>query len=168
MIKLEKSESALNVVRTLIEMNTETAFNTKYFTQISQDTLIDILQMKHLNIDEVDLLIACSKWVDAEVDHKLLEPTIENKQKVFAPLKCLINFTGLNLDKIRKDNLKLDNLLSYDEIGYLFLHLMDKTFPLSIDNQVKRKKLQLYSAIRFELSSMYYYTNISLISLTKN
>ena len=101
LIKLGKSESALNLVRTLIEINTETAFNTKYFTQISQDTLIDILQMKYLNIDEVDLLIACSKWVDAEVDRKLLEPTIENKQKAFAPLKCLINFTDLNLDKIR-------------------------------------------------------------------
>ena len=51
--------------------------------------------------------------------------------------------------------IKLDNLLSYDEIGYLFLHLMNKTFPFPIDNQVKRKKLQFHSAIQLEPDSSY-------------
>ena len=73
--KLGKNESALNYVRTLIVMNTKVAFESEYFTKIGQDTLIDILHLEFLIIDEIDVLIACSKWVDAKVDRQTLEPT---------------------------------------------------------------------------------------------
>ena len=158
LIKLQKEESTLNYVRNLIELNSEAAFKNNYFSQIDQTTLIDILKMKSLNINEIDVLIACSKWVDAEIERQMIEPIIENKRKMFVPLKCLINFTEMNADQVGKIGEILRVLLNNDEIASLFLHLFDKTQPLTIKNETIRTKPKLYSVSAKPVS--FYFNNV--------
>ena len=145
LVKLPKEEKALNRVRNLIEINSEAAFNNEFFTQITLDTLIDILEMKCLLIDEIDVLVACSKWVDAKVKRQKLDATIKNKQKIFAPLKSLIKFKEIKFDEIIQIGTNLRNLLCDKDITSLFLHLVDETLQLEIECKTLRTKPKIYS-----------------------
>ena len=68
--KVKDVKSTLNYVKNLIGQCGQEAFKNKYFTQIDQDTLIDLLKMENLDISEIDALKACAKWVDAEISRQ--------------------------------------------------------------------------------------------------
>ena len=88
------------------------------------------LKVNSLNVEEVDLLRACSKWIDAEIGRQMLEATSENKRKLFGPLKCLIDFSEMNITEVGKMGDELRNLLDDNEALPLFFHLCDKSVPL--------------------------------------
>ena len=165
LIKLQKEVEELNHVRNFIEKNSNSAFKNELFTQISQDTLIDILEMNCLCIKEIDILIACLNWVDAEVKRQKLDATIENKQKVFAPFKSLIKFRETKFDEIKKIGCQLRNLLNDKEIASLLLHLVDQSSPLEIECRTLRAKANIYSLSINPYSDIYDLDDLDLINL---
>ena len=101
--------------------------------------------MNCLCTKEIDILIACSNWVDAEVKRQELNATIENKQKVFSPFKSLIKFREIMFDEIKKIGCQLRNLLNDKEIASFLLHLVDQSSSLEIECRTLRPKANIYS-----------------------
>ena len=134
----ERSEIPLAEVRTAIIHNSKETFESEHFTKIDQRTLISLLSLDRLDIDEVDLLAAVSRWVDCEVQRQGLPVTDENRRRVFEPIKGYVLFTALNLEKVANCK-EIPELLRSEEIGSLVLHLLNDQQPLAIQLSTQRK-----------------------------
>ena len=134
----EREEISLASVRTVIIENSQTTFESDHFTQIDQETLISLLSLDELSIDEIDLMAAVSKWVDCEVQRQGLSVNRENRQKVFEPVKGYILFTGLTPEKFASSK-EIAELLTFEERGSLALHLLFKDNLSAIERQTERR-----------------------------
>lgn len=115
----------LAYVRTVVIKNAKKAFESNYFTQISQETLVSLLSLRELSIDEVDLLDAVSRWVDCEVQRQGLLMSGENRRRVFEPIKNYILFPELTPENVANCK-KIAELFAIEEIDPLLLHLLTK------------------------------------------
>jgi len=134
----------LDRVRKLICHNSAAAFQNKYFVNISQDTLVDLLSMDALNIKEIDVLKSCGKWIDEEIKRQNLELNQTNKQMVFEPIKNFIKFSEITFDELRRFY-SIKDLLSSDELSSLFLHHLNIS-KFKVECNTKRMRLELRSA----------------------
>lgn len=137
-IKLQRDFPPLVNVRKLIQLYGEAAFMSDYFTEISEKTLVDLLKMEVLRIKEIDILRSVSKWLDGQLQRSDLSATTANKQKLFEPIKSLINFGVLSLEDVNKNEDLLKSILTMEETISLLFHLMDKSKPFIIDYQSPR------------------------------
>ena len=129
LIKIGEREGiSLASVRTTIIENSLKAFESEHFTQIDQETLISLLSLDELNIAEIDLLAAVSKWIDCEVQRQELQTNRENRRKVFEPIKGYIVFTALTPDQIASRK-EVAELLTLEERGTVLLHQLDADNP---------------------------------------
>ena len=128
----EREEISLADVRTMIIENSKATIESEHFTKIDQETLIGLLSLDELTVDEDELLAAVSKWVDCEVQRQGLPADSENLRKVFEPIKGYIVFTALTPEKIANCK-KIAKILTWEEVGSLFLHLLNKENPWTIE-----------------------------------
>ena len=133
----ERPEIPLAEVRTEIIENSWATFESEFFKHIDQETLISLLSLNQLSIDEFDLLAAVSKWVRSEVQRQRLPVNQENRRKVFEPIKGYILFSALDPEKVANCK-EIAELLTSEEIGLLLLHLMNKSKPLKIKQKTRR------------------------------
>ena len=119
----DREEIPLAEVRTVAIEQTQETFESEHFKHIDQETLINLLSLDQLSIDEFDLLEPISKWVDCEVQRQGLPINDENRRKVFKPIKGHILFNALKLEKAAKCK-EIAELLTVEEIGSLILHLL--------------------------------------------
>ena len=133
----EREEIRLADVRTVIIENSRVTIGSDHFPQIDQQTLISLLSLDKLDIDEVDLLEAVSKWVDCEVQRQGLPLNRENRRKIFEPIKGYVLFTAFKPEKIANCKV-IAELLTLEESGSLVLHLLNKDQPLMIEPKTSR------------------------------
>lgn len=131
-------------VREVIRYNSELAFKKEYFVNISRETLVDLLRMDALAIEEIDVLKACAEWVAEEVKRLNLEPNAANKREIFKHIKNFIRFSEIALDQLR-DFSQIQDLLSSEEASSLLLHHSNAS-KFIIECTTSRKKLTLRSA----------------------
>ena len=130
-LKLTIGDSLISDVKGRIAAMFREACTSDSFKQISQDTLITILNFNMLNIAEVELLKACLRWTDKEVVKQNLEANQANKRKIFQPIKHLIRFGDLSLTEF-SSILEIENYLTLEEIASIFLHLNSPHKPIQI------------------------------------
>lgn len=128
----------LDEVKTIIRYNSASAFMDKHFVNISQETLVDLLSMDVLNIEEIDVLRSCEKWVAEEIKQLNLEPNATNKQMVFKPIKNLIKFSKIPFDQLRNFN-PIKDLLSSEELSSLFLDVSKFTVECNTARKTLRR-----------------------------
>lgn len=133
-LQLVKTDLLLFETREFIKSNSQAAFKSDLFLQIDQDTLIDLLNFEQLSISEIDLLKACSKWVEFEVMRSKLPPSTESKKAAFLPIRHLIRWSDLNPFEVASFG-EIHSLLNDKEIASLLMHLLNKSNPLAIDWQ---------------------------------
>ena len=133
----EREEIRLADVRTAMIKNSRETIESEHFKEIDQETLISLLSLDQLNIDEADLLAAVSEWVDCEVKRQGLPVNRENRRKVFQPIKSYVLFTALKPEKAAICKMIAD-LLTLEEAGSLVLHLLNKDKPLMIKLKTSR------------------------------
>ena len=75
----DREEIRLGDVRTAMIKNSQETIESEHFKEIDQETLISLLSLDRLNIDEADLLPAVSKWVDCEVQRQACRPQEPSK-----------------------------------------------------------------------------------------
>ena len=134
----EREEIPFASVRTMIIEHSQKTLESEHFTQIDQETLISLLSLDQLSVDEINLLVAVSKWIDCEVQRQGLPVNRENRRRVFEPIKGYILFTALTPEKIANHE-EIAELFTPDEIGLLFLHLLNKRNPLMIELKTLRR-----------------------------
>ena len=122
----------------MIIENSQKTLESEHFTQIDQETLISLLSLDRLSVDEIDLLVAVSKWIDCEVQRQGLPVNGENRRQVFQPIKSYILFTALTPENIANYE-EIDELLTFEERGSLVLHLLNKRNPLVIELKTPRR-----------------------------
>ena len=118
-------------VRTMIIEHSQKTLESEHFTQIDQETLISLLSLDQLSVDEINLLVAVSKWIDCEVQRQGLPVNRENRRRVFEPIKGYILFTTLMPKKIASCK-EIIELLTFEERGSLVLHQLDEENNLSM------------------------------------
>ena len=126
-----------HVKRTIVECSKK-AFESEHFMRIDQETLISLLSLDELSIDEIDLVTAVSKWVDCEVQRQGLSVNRENRRKVFEQIKGYILFAALAPESLANCK-EIVGLFTAEEIGLLCLHLLNKEFPLTIKPETPRR-----------------------------
>lgn len=57
----------MNHVLSMVIEKSKAMFESDHFMQIDQETLISLLSLDKLMIDEIGLLVAVSKWVNCKV-----------------------------------------------------------------------------------------------------
>ena len=134
----QREEISLASVRTWIIEESEVTFQSNQFTQIDQETLISLLSLNQLRIDEVDLLAAVSKWVDCELQRRSLPVNRENRRRVFEPIKGYILFTALTPETFASCK-EIAELLTFEERGSLALYLLAKDNPSMVELKTPRK-----------------------------
>ena len=142
LIKIQPDNKLVNQAKRLIQFKTKCGFKSDFFLQIDLNTLLDLLDMD-LCISEIELLKVCANWTHEEVLRLGLEPNSINKQNVFKPIKEYIKFSDLTLEALEGFS-QIQDLLTIDELASLFLHLIDKRTPLSINCKTSRKKISLH------------------------
>ena len=79
----EHEEMPLNDVQDMIIHFIIATLKSDHFTQIDQETLINLLSLDRLHVTKIDLFEAASKWVDHEVQRQGLLVNGENRRRVF-------------------------------------------------------------------------------------
>ncbi|XP_037047780.1 BTB/POZ domain-containing protein 3-like [Bradysia coprophila] len=152
----------LDQVKTLIRYNSVLAFKNRHFVDISEATLVDLLSMDALTINEIDVLKSCALWVAEETERQNSQSNVTNKRKVFEPIKNLIRFSKITFDQLRKFN-PIKDLLSNDELSSLLLYLLNIT-NFTIECHTAREKLELKSAFCKKHSAKDYYPSKQCLS----
>lgn len=149
----------------MIRYNSQEAFESDYFSKISQNTLINILSMDSLSTDEVHILKVCLRWIEFELVRKNLETNFKNKRNLFKSFEHLIKFSSISSAEL-KEFKEIDNLLTIDEIGHLYLlHLSpDEYTSFPITCNVKRSRLKLYTLSEMIYWNDYFCVNSSITS----
>ena len=135
--KIGKEVIPLANVRSIIQINSKAAFESEYFLQIGQETLIGLLSLDEVNVEEIELLMAVSKWIDSETQRQGLVVNSENRRKVFEPIKSYILFTAMTPEQIANCKEILE-LLTVEEIGSVLLHQLNKNIPLLLKLKTSR------------------------------
>ena len=138
LLKIEKEVVLLANVKSMIQKNSKEAFESEHFLQIGQETLIDLLSLDQLNIAEIELLVAVSKWVNSEAQRRGLTVNSENRRKVFEPIKSYILFTTMTPERIADCN-EVVELLTPEERGSVLLHQLNKTNALIVEPKTSRR-----------------------------
>ena len=138
--RIQRDDELLDQIRNLIKLHSDTAFKSDKFTEISQETLVDILKFESLNIDEIDVLKACWNWIEKQIVKLDIQATEVSRQKLFQPIKPLIRFVDLRPEEIGAFENEIKSLLSSQEILSLFFHILDKSKPLLIGYQGPRSR----------------------------
>ena len=89
-------QNSLDYVRNLIVKRSWAAFESEQFTQIDQETLISLLSLDELSIDELHLFAAVRRWIDCELARQGLPVNDENRRKLFEPLKGYVLFNAFS------------------------------------------------------------------------
>ena len=108
------------------------------FEQIDEKTLVSILNFNILNVSEFELLKVCLRWTDNKVARQRLSAGQASKRATFEPIKHLIRFGDIKLKKIGSI-IGLENYLTFEEIGALFVHLFHPSCPTQVSYQSPRK-----------------------------
>lgn len=99
----------------LVSLHADIAFRSKWFTKISKETLIKLLENDSLFIKEKDLYYACLKWINAQLIDEKKKLIPKNQQLLFNEIKNLIRFPIMS--KIQFDNGPAKSgLFSLDEL----------------------------------------------------
>lgn len=94
-----------------IEEHTESVLKSKAFQELSDESLIEVLQSDKLKMDEIDLLKYVKDW--ATINSTVLEKPISEVAKKVIPKIRFALFSPEELEKIEKEN-KKDNLIPID------------------------------------------------------
>ena len=146
----------------MIQSNNKVAFNSDYFTEISQDTLVDLLKIEIFHMKETEILKTVHRWVCAELKRKQLPETPENKQAIFEPFKCLIRFKDLSLEEISESD-EIECLLTTQDMNSLLLHQINESRPLKINYESPRKKCFLSVSSSILIDYVCYLNQISTV-----
>lgn len=144
-MRIGREDLARKHVRELIVKDARPVFASDFFTTISEQMLIDLLQIDTLNLSEIDLLKAVVRWVNGQLVRRRLESTNENRQAIFEPLKRYIDFSGIGHLELAKGDL-LASLLPAHEYGPLLLHLINKENPAPFIWRTKGRAIRLLNA----------------------
>lgn len=129
----------LPMVGDFISENCEVAFKSSSFTELSENALIQILRSLRLSIQEIDVLQSVTGWISAEIQRQGLAATVENKRKLFEPIKPFIRFTDLDASEVA-DSDEIHGLLTSEELASLLVHSLKKHRPLTINCQAARPR----------------------------
>lgn len=129
----------LNYVKRMIQLHAKKAFKSESFTKIHLKTLVSILELHHLNIDEIDILKTCLRWTEIECARRGMVAISENTREIFEPIKHLINFQSLRVEQLH--NIEFKRLLSDDEIT----SLLNKSKERKIECRPFREPWKLYA-----------------------
>ena len=134
----DPEEISLAHVRKVIIESSKEAFESEHFMRIGEKTLISLLSLDKLNIDESDLFAAVSKWMNCGLQREGLPVNDESRRKLFEKIKPYIRFSDLKPDKIASCK-EIVRLFTAEELAPLLLHLLDKANPLMIEPITTRK-----------------------------
>ena len=135
----KEMEMILDELKKYIQAFSEDAFGSEYFTQIEEETLVHLLRLEFLNLPESDVLKACLRWTEAEIERQGLVSTIENRQKVFSKIKSFVRFTDLDFDQLSELS-GLREVLTHDELASLHLKWTGKCNQIAIECRTERQK----------------------------
>ena len=139
------------------------------FLQISESTLVAILNFNKLNISEFELLKACIRWIDSEEARQNVGPADpERKRVIFQRIKHLIRFSALSLTDFSSIS-KLEHYMTMEDIASVFLHTTQKS-PLQIAYQSPRGPPKAYVTreIQNETIHLNTFTHESKITFSVN
>ena len=135
----KEKELILNEFKKYIQAYSEDAFGSESFTEIEEDTLIQLLRLEFLNLSESKVLNACLRWTDAEVKRQGLVATMENRQKVFSNIKPFVRLTDLDYDQLSELS-SLKEVLTIDELASLHLNWTGGCDQIAIERRTERQK----------------------------
>lgn len=138
LIRIQKDEIWSGYMRSKIVEYSRETFESAYFTQIHQQTLISLLSLDELKIAEIDVLAAVLAWLVCEVQRQGLSLSLANRRKVFEQIKDYIVFTALTPQEIASCK-ELADLLTAEERGSLLLHVTNRVNPLTVQPKTPRK-----------------------------
>lgn len=145
LVKIGVEDVATDLVQSFIKIGPSAALLSDSFLQMEEQSLIRLLNTDYLNVSEIDILRACSRWAQAKADRSGREMREE-----FEGVKCLINFADLTMNELSKACAKanLKSLLDFNEIGSLFysLSLSDKTIKPAIEYKTSRRTIRPFVA----------------------
>ena len=99
----------------VIQSYTSRVAASESFNNISQTTLTKLLMQNNLNIEEVELFEAVSKWIDFQCSRKDLEPTPENRRSVIG--KAIYGFRFFSMGQAEfVQHISKSGLLTSDEL----------------------------------------------------
>lgn len=123
---------AVKEVAKCVQSNCAVIFNDGLHIQLNESILVAILNMKWLDVSEIDVLKAISKWIVANLDRKGLVANRGNKQQAFYPFKPLVRFSDLTVNEVMEHKILIDDLLTEKEAYSLLCHLINDTVQLNI------------------------------------
>lgn len=137
LLQIEEEASSLECVRKFIAINGEPALSSEGFLDISQTTLIHLLQIKHLNTPEVAVLQACFKWIDHQLKLQGVFANLKSRQKLFKPIRGYLRLSDIPAEEYGKIG-NLESFFHKAELGDLFLTLFSQSsasspFPCQTD-----------------------------------
>ena len=120
--RLASNKKLLHDVKLMIATSCSEVCASDGFRQIEENALVAILKSNRLYIGELDLLKACLRWTDSEVERRHLKREEVDKRTVFGSIKHLIRFSDLNTFDFGSI-LNLKDYLTNEEIASIFIHI---------------------------------------------
>ncbi|XP_038074219.1 BTB/POZ domain-containing protein 6-like [Patiria miniata] len=136
----------------VIDAQAEVALASDSFLEVDHKTLESILMRETLNVKEIVLFQAVSRWADAECNRKGLHPNPENKRKVLSKALYLVRIPTMPVGEFANEAAQC-GLLTLQETTDVFLHYMANTKPKLQFVSMPRKGLRTCKVHRFQSSA---------------
>lgn len=136
----------------VIDAQAELALASESFLEVDHVTLQNILSRETLNVKELVLFNAVSRWAEKECDRRGLHPTPENMRKVLKKALYLVRVPAMPVKEFANHAAR-SGLLSLQETNDIFLHFHSDTKPNLEFNCNARKGLQAITVHRFQSSA---------------
>ncbi|XP_022087648.1 BTB/POZ domain-containing protein 6-like [Acanthaster planci] len=136
----------------VIDAQAEVALASDSFLEVDYKTLESILMRETLNIKEIVLFRAVSRWADAECSRKGLYPNPENKRKVLGKALYLVRIPTMPVEEYANEAAQC-GLLTLQETTDVFLHFMAANKPKLQFACHPRKGLRTCKVHRFQSSA---------------
>lgn len=149
-LKIDPDGQPMGHIERFIALNGKAVIGSDAFLEIDQATLLRLLQLKYLNAPEYEVLKACFKWVDRELERRGSDLTPEHRQGLFRPIRDYLKLGDFSTQEYSKLS-NLDSFFSKAELGELFLCLFKevKSSPfLCLTDRVKVSSFESVYSIK--------------------
>lgn len=136
LLKFPHQTPLLQQAAELIQKHSKKAFKCACLARIDKATLISMLSLPKLSMEEIEILKFCSDWVDVQLKQNGLFASKENRLQIFEPIRYFIRFNEIPRSAIAKFA-EIESLLPADDIKQLASG--HKTKTLSFKCLIKRK-----------------------------
>jgi hypothetical protein len=140
----------------IVEIQCAEALTSDWFLRVPHSILKDLLSRDTLDVQEITLFKACSRWAEYQCRQLGVSITPEEKRKVLGDALDLIRYPVIGEDRFARDVVQT-NLLPHETTVHVFLMFKNLMKEQRFSKKQRKKRWEIFICNRYSDAKAKYY-----------